>query len=104
MDYRAYRGEAECTPVAANPPSHAYTPPTSEVGLELFPGLVASKFKSLNGKLFLSALAGQYGTSYEKQDSDENDDARGGGQRQPGVYLEKQDNESGKVEKATTRN
>ena len=77
---------------------------TSEVSLEPFPGLVTLKFKSSNGKFFLNALAGQYGTGYEKQDSDENDDARGRGQRQTGkTYLEKQDEESGKIDKGTTR-
>ena len=69
------------------------------------PGLVTLKLRSAPGRIILNALAGQYGTGYEKQTSDESDDttAANGGRRSSKTYLEKQDEESGKIGERTTR-
>ncbi len=88
-------------PVPANP-THT-TAEIFEAEIGHLPSLVTLKLRSARGRNLLKDFAGQGGTGYETKDSDE-DNVSSAGARQPGMtYLEKQNEESGKIGQGTTR-
>ncbi|KAJ9608831.1 hypothetical protein H2200_006602 [Cladophialophora chaetospira] len=92
--------------VPANP-SHT-TLEKSDADSGPFPSLVTLKLCSHRGRVLLNALAGQHGTGYDTKDSDEDSESLEGSGRTRRretrkTFMEKQDEESNKIDEGTTR-